>query len=134
MFTLDIRHTDEERLAAFCGAVLERFATIAGRRGLTLEHTQRSSAQPAPMDGRLRDALRAVCEEGGLSWLRMVSGAGHDAQMFRSVCPAGMLFVPSRNGVSHAPEEYSSPEALADGLEVLGSLLHRLAYEGLLEG
>jgi allantoate deiminase len=134
MFTLDIRHTNEERLASFCAAVLERFATLAERRGLTLEHAQRSSAQPAPMDARLRDALQSLCEERGLSYQRMVSGAGHDAQMFRSVCPAGMLFVPSRNGVSHSPEEYSSPEALADGLEVLGGLLHRLAYQGLLDG
>jgi allantoate deiminase len=128
VFTLDLRHTDEERLAGFCRAVLERFAMIAQWRGLTLEHVERSSARPAPMDARLRDALQTICEERGLSHLRMVSGAGHDAQMFRSVCPAGMLFVPSRDGVSHSPEEYSAPEALADGLEVLGDLLHRLAY------
>lgn len=59
----------------------------------------------------------------------MVSGAGHDAQLFAPRCPAAMIFVPSRGGISHSPGEYTSPEELAAGLEVLTAILYRLAYE-----
>lgn len=59
----------------------------------------------------------------------MASGAGHDAQLFAPLCPAAMLFVPSRGGISHAPEEYTPPEALAAGLNVLIALLYKLGYE-----
>jgi N-carbamoyl-L-amino-acid hydrolase len=57
----------------------------------------------------------------------MASGAFHDAQFLVPVCPSGMIFVPSRNGVSHNPAEYSSPEQLAAGAKVLAATLLDLA-------
>ena len=60
----------------------------------------------------------------------MISGAGHDAQMFEHICPTAMLFVPSRRGISHSPEEYTEPRDLAVGVLVLTELLYRLGYEG----
>ena len=49
----------------------------------------------------------------------MVSGAGHDAQLMAGICPTAMIFVPSRDGISHNPDEYSSPEDLETGANVL---------------
>jgi acetylornithine deacetylase/succinyl-diaminopimelate desuccinylase-like protein len=49
----------------------------------------------------------------------MPSGAGHDAQLFAAVCPTGMIFVPSRNGISHNPAEFTDPESLSRGLQLL---------------
>jgi beta-ureidopropionase / N-carbamoyl-L-amino-acid hydrolase len=59
--------------------------------------------------------------------MRLPSGAGHDAQMLARVCPTGMVFVPSRAGVSHNPAEYSSPEHLAAGTQVLADVMLELA-------
>ncbi len=58
---------------------------------------------------------------------RMVSGAGHDAQAMASICPAAMIFIPSKDGVSHSPAEYSSPEDLERGANVLLQAALRLA-------
>ncbi|MNC37487.1 Allantoate amidohydrolase [compost metagenome] len=59
----------------------------------------------------------------------MVSGAGHDAQLFAPLCSTAMIFVPSQGGISHSPEEFTSPEELAAGLGVLIDLLYKLGYE-----
>jgi allantoate deiminase len=59
----------------------------------------------------------------------MSSGAGHDAQMLARLCPSAMIFVPSRGGVSHTPQEYTSPRELAIGVLALTALLYQLGYE-----
>lgn len=127
-FTLDIRHSEAEKLDEFCSGVVSSFGEIAARRGLTLEWEETLSTVPAPMDPVLSGTLERICCEQGLLHLRMVSGAGHDAQLFAPRCPAAMIFVPSREGISHSPDEYSSPRDLAAGLNVLTALLYELAY------
>jgi allantoate deiminase len=127
-FTLDIRHSEAGALEHFCSGILEEFAEIAGRRGLTLEVLPLLATKPAPMAGELCAALEKICLEQGKSYRSMVSGAGHDAQLFAPRCPTAMIFVPSRGGISHSPDEYSSPEELAGGLEVLTAILYELAY------
>jgi N-carbamoyl-L-amino-acid hydrolase len=68
--------------------------------------------------------VERVARELGLSSLRMPSGAGHDAQSMAQLGPVGMIFVPSIRGLSHAPEEFTPPEAVANGADVLlGTLL-----------
>ncbi|WP_062525601.1 Zn-dependent hydrolase [Paenibacillus jilunlii] len=128
-FTLDIRHSEAARLESFCAALAAAFREIAARRGLTLELVPTLATAPGPMNQALCGALEQICLEQGRSFRRMVSGAGHDAQLFAPECPAAMIFVPSRAGISHSPEEYSSPEELAAGLNVLTALLYKLAYE-----
>ncbi|MFD2875791.1 Zn-dependent hydrolase [Paenibacillus rhizoplanae] len=127
-FTLDIRHSEAGVLERFCAAVLAEFAELGRRRGLTLEVQPLLETAPAPMDQELRGALEEICLRQEKPYLSMVSGAGHDAQLFAPRCPAAMIFVPSRGGISHSPGEYTSPEDLAAGLEVLTAILYRLAY------
>lgn len=83
---------------------------------------------PAPMDTKLSVMLENICRQQGKTYRMMVSGAGHDAQLFAPRCPTAMIFVPSRAGISHSPEEYTSPEQLVAGLEVLTAMLYELAY------
>ncbi|MGG6309651.1 M20 family metallo-hydrolase [Paenibacillus macerans] len=128
-FTLDIRHSREAELEAFCAAVDAAFAAIAKRRDVAVRLEPRLTAAPAHMDARLQAELASVCDRRGLRWRSMVSGAGHDAQLFAPRCPAAMVFVPSASGISHAPEEYTSPADLASGLDVLLALLYKLGYE-----
>ncbi|NJJ39649.1 M20 family metallo-hydrolase [Paenibacillus apii] len=131
MFTLDIRHSDGNELEAFCAAAVSAFEEIAKRRGVTVNITARLSASPAPMDRGLSGELESICTRQGRTYRTMVSGAGHDAQLFAPLTRTAMIFVPSRAGISHSPEEYSPPEELAAGLDVLIALLYKLGYEDL---
>lgn len=118
--TLEIRDLDNDR-------ILEVFERIrAEAHGLAeadgTEITFRKSPiheVAAETDPALRDIIEAAAEARGYTSLRMPSGAGHDAQAVAHVVPIGMMFVPSRDGVSHAPAEFTSRQHLARGAEVL---------------
>ena len=69
------------------------------------------------------ESLARGCEAASLEYMRMNSGAGHDANLMARICPVAMLFVPNRDGISHAKEEYASPEACIQGAQ---ALLHGL--------
>lgn len=127
-FTLDIRHSEAEALESFCAKVSKSFHEIAGKRELMLEMITVLSTAPAPMDEEMCRTLEQICLDQGRTYRTMISGAGHDAQLFVPRCPTAMIFIPSRAGISHSPEEYSSPEELAAGLDVLISILYELAY------
>ncbi len=128
LFTLDIRHSEAIELENFCIYILATLNGIAARRGLDIEITTRLNTVPAPMDLGLCGVLEDICQSQGRTYRNMVSGAGHDAQLFAPRCPTAMIFVPSRAGISHSPEEYSTPEQLTAGLNVLTALLYDLAY------
>lgn len=85
----------------------------------------RTSAKPAVRsDPALVVAIEAACDAHGLGHRRMASGAGHDAMVIGRLVPSAMVFVPSRGGVSHSPDEFTPPERCVDGGRVLlGSLL-----------
>ncbi len=63
----------------------------------------------------------------GLAHRRMVSGAGHDVQIMAHICPTAMIFIPSKDGISHSPAEYSRPEDIEAGANVLLHTAFRLA-------
>lgn len=84
------------------------------------------SYQPqVAMDSRLQDVYESNCRKLGYSSCRMNSGAGHDSMIFADYVPTAMFFVPCRKGISHNPEEYVTPEALAKGTKLL--------YESIIE-
>lgn len=78
-----------------------------------------SNKPPVQSDPRLLAAIAQACEELALPALPMPSGAGHDAMNMADLCPMAMIFVPSQQGVSHSPDEYTTPEACVDGARVL---------------
>jgi N-carbamoyl-L-amino-acid hydrolase len=78
-----------------------------------------ATAEPALTDIRIQDIIRQNAIDLNYSYKTMPSGAGHDAQDMAVITPTGMIFVPSVNGISHAPEEFSTPEAIAKGANVL---------------
>ena len=82
---------------------------------------------PANCDPQLVNMVSEVCHELGLAIKRMISRAYHDSLFMARLCPVGMIFIPCKNGVSHRPDEYSSPEAIARGVEVLALTLAGLA-------
>jgi N-carbamoyl-L-amino-acid hydrolase len=126
VFTVDLRDPDgaklteaEKRLAAF----LEKTALDEGVR-ISSEHLVRF--EPVVFDRELVQAVEETAASKGLSSMRLVSGAGHDAQMMARVCRTAMIFVPSAGGISHSPEEHTSGEDLAAGVEVLLDVVLRV--------
>jgi N-carbamoyl-L-amino-acid hydrolase len=96
-------------------------------RGVRMEFEEINADPPADGDPRTVAIAEKVCAELGLKSLRMVSRAYHDSLFMSRVSPTTMIFIPCRNGWSHRPEEYSSPEHIASGAEVLAHTLARLA-------
>ncbi|TDG00968.1 Zn-dependent hydrolase [Paenibacillus piri] len=127
-FTMDARHPDPTELDLFCRTIEKRLERLAGRSGLSLTSRRWMTAAPIPMNAELAAAGESSCRARGLSFRSMYSGAGHDAQLFAAVCPTAMIFVPSRAGISHSPDEHTEPEQLGAGIAVLADLLHSLAY------
>lgn len=110
---LEIRGLDESVLDQ-AAAQLQQAAEAA-----QAHFTLLSSKPPVKADPRLVDAIGRACAELALPSLSMPSGAGHDAMNMAALCPMAMIFVPSQNGVSHSPDEYTAPEACINGARVL---------------
>jgi ureidoglycolate amidohydrolase len=97
------------------------------RRGIRMEFEEINADPPAAGDQRTVAIAENVCAELGLRSLRMVSRAYHDSLFMARVSPTTMIFIPCRNGWSHRPEEYATPEHIASGAEVLAHTMARLA-------
>lgn len=128
-FTIDARYpdaTEHERFMARIGAACH---TIAAAHGLGL-HMARLAFQPPTLS--TPEIVQVIGEAAGglgLPYLTMVSGAGHDTQVLaRAGVRRVMIFVPSRDGRSHSPDEYTPIADIVQGITVLTEALHRLAY------
>ena len=127
-FTIDARHPDPARrleLYATHEATLRR---IAAERDLSLTIANSSEHAPYTCDAGLVSAFEGAARRTGVMFQTMTSGAVHDTQRMAEVCPGVMLFVRSKDGRSHTPAEYSSPEDCALGVGLLAAGLRDLAY------
>ena len=127
-FTIDVRHPDGKELDEACDHFVRLLHSAAERRNVDIEIERWMNTAPIAMDAELTNAIERICQARNLPYRRMPSGAGHDAQILASCCPAAMVFVPSQKGISHSPLEYTKPEHLEAGVEVLTELLYQLAY------
>src|SRR5215470_14664503 len=96
---------------------------IGSSTGTTFEFVQVNTIEPALTDKSLRQLIDQTAKNRGLTTKSMPSGAGHDAQEMARLGPVGMIFIPSVGGISHSPKEYSKPEDIENGANVL---LHTL--------
>jgi allantoate deiminase len=125
-FTVDVRDIDPLRQREVAGEVLAAVQRSANQRGLRASARLLHDQSPFILHHWVREQLAAVADDLQVSYRVMPSGAGHDAGYVSLVAPAGMLFVPSRDGISHAPEEWSESEDIALGAAVLASALRRI--------
>ncbi len=117
---IEIRALDREVLDELIARIRRRAAVIAADAGVAVSIERQASDEPALADARLRDLIETTAREAGFTTLRLPSGAGHDAQSLERIgVPIGMIFVPSREGISHSPREWSEWENCARGAEVL---------------
>jgi N-carbamoyl-L-amino-acid hydrolase len=124
-FTIDFRHPSADVLLERGNAVEP---TVRGAvRNCRVSVAERFNAQPVEFTPAVVGAVERAARAQGFSALRMPSGAFHDAQFMVPLCPTGMVFVPSRKGISHNPAEHSDPAQLAKGTRVLAQVLAELA-------
>ena len=117
---VELRDLDTSRIHEFFAQISERSRAIAKATHTTIEFSSRDlGVLPAPTDAAPRSAIVDAADALDLSHITMPSGAGHDAQNLAPIAPIGMIFVPSVGGVSHSPEEYSRPEDVVNGANVL---------------
>jgi hydantoinase/carbamoylase family amidase len=116
-FSIDFR--DIEALDPQWARVERRIRDIASARHLTMELRQVSSSEPVALSPTIQALLERSCARRGLSSMQMPSGAVHDAQVMAKFAETGMIFIPSRGGRSHCPEEYSAPAQIEQGVNVL---------------
>ncbi|MBD8070106.1 allantoate deiminase [Bacillus sp. PS06] len=129
LFTLDVRHFDEDILDQFCQDMIDYFNEYAKKSDVEIEINEWMSVKPVEMDPLLTKQFERITKEKQFSFLPIVSGAGHDAQVFGTFCPTALLFVPSEKGISHSPQEFTHKEDLEKGISILTELLYQLAYE-----
>jgi acetylornithine deacetylase/succinyl-diaminopimelate desuccinylase-like protein len=125
-FSVDVRSQTPEGFARVERFVRDTIQQIAGEERLELELEETHRLEPVPLDATLQDVLQRAADREGASHMRMPSGAGHDAMVLGRHIPAAMLFVPSRGGVSHNPDEYTAPEQCELGARVLARALSDL--------
>lgn len=116
---LEFRAGDIEALNLMETRLLHLASEEAEKFGLGLETEYIGKIAPFPMKSEIQDLIVKACQICQLSHIRMNSGAGHDAQSLALVCPTGMIFAPSVNGVSHSPYEFTEWEDCVNGANVL---------------
>jgi N-carbamoyl-L-amino-acid hydrolase len=126
-FTLEFRSTLPETLAAIENDVFALAEDIASTRGLTFVSRLIDKTAPVTIPPRMVSLMEEECRALGYSSMRLTSGAGHDAQILAAGCDVGMIFIPSPDGVSHAPGEKVNWGDLEKGANLLLRTLVRLA-------
>lgn len=120
ILSLELRDMSSDKIDRMF-ADIDKRAEAIGKRTNTEFSIRRLdvSAAPALTDERIKSIIEAASKSLELSFLRMPSGAGHDAQNLARIAPTGMIFVPSQDGISHSPKEFTSAADMANGASVL---------------
>ncbi|MCZ6863455.1 MAG: Zn-dependent hydrolase [Alphaproteobacteria bacterium] len=120
VMSLEVRDLELEKMEQVFAEIEKRAATIADQTGTSIRFDLIDvDSHPEPTDPRLRKIIARAAQMYGYSYRLMPSGAGHDAQDLATITPTGMIFVPSRGGISHSPKEFTSPRHMANGADVL---------------
>ena len=127
IFTVDLRNSDNDALQKAEAMLVEFVKTVEAEDGVSIEVRALEHVLPVQFHPMAIQAVEESARRLGLQFQRMVSGAGHDAQLMAHKFPSAMIFVPSREGISHSPKEYTPPEDLARGAEVLVNAVVGLA-------
>jgi beta-ureidopropionase / N-carbamoyl-L-amino-acid hydrolase len=121
--SLGLRDLDAAKVQMIFEKIQADVRQIEAATRTKFDFKQIVSSQPAPTDARFRRAIDEAAKQLDFTTKLLPSGAGHDAQEIAHICPIGMIFIPSRDGISHSPREFSTPQDIANGTNVL---LHTL--------
>lgn len=124
--TVDLRNVDEEKLKCSEKLFSQALDDIRRLEDVEIKTEILARFEPVKFDERISSLITETATELGLSNMTMNSGAGHDAQMMARICPAAMIFVPSRGGISHNPKEYTQPDQINAGAALLFKTIMKL--------
>lgn len=116
---LEIRDLSFAKLESVFEMIRSAGEKIEKETKTTIEYQTTNENLPAMTDRRIQELIAVSAKELGLTTLQLPSGAGHDTQEMATITPSGMIFVPSKEGISHSPKEYTSPGDMANGVNVL---------------
>ena len=118
--SLEIRDLSSEKILSMYEDMRRRADSIGAAKGVKFSFSPTdATGKPALTDPLMRSTIDRVAGTLGFSTKHMQSGAGHDAQDMARITPTGMIFVPSKGGISHSPDEFTSAEDMANGANVL---------------
>ncbi len=120
---LEFRDLSMDALAATEAEFRQAAAEICESDGVEMEILRHRFSSSVPVETNMQSLVEEAADRAGFSHTKVPSGAGHDAQAIASITNMAMVFVPSTGGISHAPEEYSTPQDCANGAQVLLELL-----------
>jgi ureidoglycolate amidohydrolase len=123
LMEVDLRDTDLAARQRVLARVKAEAAEICSRRKLELAYEQINADPPAIAASDLVDSALRHATASGFTTKRMISRAYHDSLFMAMICPTTMIFIPCRDGVSHRPDEYSSPAQIAAGITTLAHVL-----------
>jgi N-carbamoyl-L-amino-acid hydrolase len=126
-FSVDVRDTDLPRRDGVLRALDQACESTSVKRQVAIQKELLNADAPAESSAEIVAALAAACDKHAFLFLRMTSRAYHDSLFMSRLAPVAMLFIPCKNGYSHRPDEYSSPEDIARGALVLAETLATLA-------
>ncbi len=126
-FTLDLRDIDGANRDAVLAAIGRIADEITVQRGVSVEQRILNADPPAKADARVVEAVEKAAQTLDLKSQRMISRAYHDSLFMARIATMGMIFIPCKGGVSHRPDEYSSPEEIAAGVKTLALALAELS-------
>lgn len=127
MMEIDVRDMDGPRRDRVLQRIRQSAERLGRERGVAATIEDINADPPTACDERIIAAIEKSSADAGLACQRMISRAYHDTTFMSLIAPVGMIFIPCRNGVSHHPDEYASPEAIRGGIEVLARTLAQLA-------
>jgi len=125
--TIDLRNTNEDTLQRAEARMTQFVDALAQAEGVEVSARQLARFAPVDFDPKMIERVAQTAQALDYSMIRMPSGAGHDAQMFAPNCPTAMVFVPSRDGLSHNVREHTEPAHLEAGANVLAQVLLAVA-------
>ncbi len=129
VFTVDLRNPDKEKLDRDEAALAAYLRQLSESDGVEIRTEALTRFDPVPFDDGICRLTEEAAAARGLSCCRMVSGAGQDAQMIARLCPTAMIFVPSVNGISHNPKEFTKDADVENGADVFLEVVEKLSQQ-----
>jgi allantoate deiminase len=126
-FSVDVRDSKLKLLESAVAEIIQLTETVCNEKGLNFKIDQLSEAEPVTLSKDIIDSLEKITRAKDVEPHRMISGAGHDTALLAGLAEAGMIFVPSRDGLSHCAQEYTRLEDIALACEILLATVNELA-------